>query len=375
MSPAACIAFRCDASIAIGTGHVRRCLSLAQALRQLGADCLFVTRQPDIDTAALIRAEDFECLVLPATTPAGTGDPAPDDTVHATWLCGSQMQDADDTLLAVARARRPTIDWLLADHYALDARWHGRVRLSLNCRVAAIDDLGDRQLDVELLVDHNYAADHSAKYAGRLRSGALLLGGPRFALLAPAYSSAPRHMQTATVRSIGIFMGGVDAPGLARLALKACLDAGFQGPVEIAATSACPHLAELRGAAAARPGTTLTLDQPDLAGFFARHDLQIGAGGGATWERCCLGVPTIALETAENQRQVLAPLCGLGVLEVAAPIATSGRPSLESTLRTLLADPQRRKALAARSRELVDGNGARRAAESLLGLRNFHLTP
>jgi len=375
MSPTACIAFRCDASIAIGTGHVRRCLSLAQALRQLGADCLFVTRQQDIDTAALISAEEFECLVLPATTPAGLCDPAPDDTAHATWLCGSQIQDADDTVLAIARARHPTVDWLLADHYALDARWHQRVRLSLNCRVAAIDDLGDRQLDVDLLIDHNYAEDHSAKYSGRLRTGALLLGGPSFALLAPAYSSAPRHIQAATVRTVGIFMGGVDAPGLARLALNACVAAGFQGPVEIAATSACPHLAELRSAAAARPGTTVTLDQPDLAGFFARHDLQIGAGGGATWERCCLGVPTIALETAENQRQVLAPLCGLGLLEVAAPIATPDRPSLESALRTLLADPQRRKILAARSRELVDGNGARRAAESLLGLRNFHLTP
>jgi spore coat polysaccharide biosynthesis predicted glycosyltransferase SpsG len=145
--------------------------------------------------------------------------------------------------------------------------------------------------------------------------------------------------------------------------------------VEIAATSACPHLVELRSAAAARPGTIVTLDQPDLAGFFARHDLQIGAGGGATWERCCLGVPTIALETAENQRQVLAPLCGLGLLEVAAPIATPDRPSLESALRTLLADPQRRKTLAARSRELVDGNGARRAAESLLGLRKIHFMP
>lgn len=120
--------------------------------------------------------------------------------------------------------------------------------------------------------------------------------------------------------------------------------------------------------AACQPGTTLSIDQPDLVGFFARHDLQIGAGGGATWERCCLGVPTIALETAENQRQVLAPLRSLGVLEVAAPVTTADRPSLGSALRALLGDTPRRQALASRSRQLVDGAGANRAAVNLLSL-------
>ena len=368
----ASVVFRCDASVAIGTGHVRRCLSLAQALRRQGAHCRFVLRDLGIDAAAPLRAEGFDCLLLPAPSP--TEAALPPDTAHAAWLGTTQAQDAADTLAALASRGDPSPAWLVVDHYALDARWHERLRASLGCRIAAIDDLGDRPLAVDALIDHNHAADHRAKYAGRLPAQALLLGGPRFALLSPAYAQAPRHLPSDTVRSIGIFMGGVDAPGLALQALQACADAGFDGPVEIASTSACPHLPALRDAASARPGTTLTLDQPDLARFFARHGLQIGAGGGATWERCCLGAPTIALVTADNQRQVLAPLDGLGVLQIAAPQpAEGGPPGLANALRALLADAPRRRALARQARTLVDGAGADRAAAALLGLRSSPL--
>jgi UDP-2,4-diacetamido-2,4,6-trideoxy-beta-L-altropyranose hydrolase len=281
---------------------------------------------------------------------------------HAQWLGATQSQDA---LACLSLLRDSPPDWVVVDHYALDARWQRRVAQGLGCRLAALDDLADREMAVDLLVDHNHAADHRAKYGAFLSPGAVLLGGPRHALLAPAYASAPAHVVAERVRSIGIFMGGTDEGGLSRVALEACREAGFDGPVEVVTTSACPHRGALQEEAARRPATTILVDLPDLSGFFSRHGLQIGAGGGATWERCCLGAPTLALAVADNQHHVLAPLAELGVL-LASPPGASHAAWLARTIRHALDDAALRRRLSQSSRQWVDGEGARRVAQALL---------
>ncbi len=131
-----------------------------------------------------------------------------------------------------------------------------------------------------------------------------------------------------------------------------------------AAIRTWPHCGE---ACAQRAHTKLTLDAPDLSAFFGRHDLQIGGGGGATWERCCLGAPSIAVMVADNQRSVVPALADLGVLEAASLDAPDGDPqSLAVVLRALLPDAQRRQRLAEAGRALVDGRGAQRVALCLL---------
>ena len=356
------VVFRADASVAAGLGHVKRCLSLAHALRRRGAVCEFLMRESDVPTVALVVAEGFDARPLRARGgapgPGGDGAPA---LAHASWLSGSQHEDAAATVEAL-RAAPPR--WLVVDHYALDARWHRPVANALRCRLAAIDDLADRELAVDVLIDHNHALDHRVKYAAWLPPSATLLGGPRYALLGGGYADATPHCVGDRVESIGIFMGGTDADGFAIAALRACLDAGFEGRVEIAATTACPHLPRLQRLAAERLATTVSVDLPELSGFFGRHGLQIGAGGGATWERCCLGAPTIAVAVAANQRQVLAPLAELGVLwfvDDDTPLPTR----LATAIRRLLSSPAQRRGLSQRARQLVDGHGADRVAERL----------
>ena len=156
---------------------------------------------------------------------------------------------------------------------------------------------------------------------------------------------------------------GDEAARIAQVVLDALGDAGFAGAVEIVATSANPNLAALRERVARRPDTTLSLDLPDLAAFFARHDLQVGAGGGATWERCCIGVPTLLVVVAPNQNTVAPALAAEGAVAF-APEPT--RECIAAQLAALLPDAARRRALAEKSRELVDGQGATRVALAML---------
>ena len=343
------MAIRADASAAIGLGHVKRCLALAQALRRNGASVTFLTRAIDVDAAALVRADGFAAIVI------GPGQ-ATDQSI-----------DAEESL----RHRDAFADGLMVvDNYALDARWHGMVRGASRAKLVAIDDLADRALDVDLLVDHNLG-DLAVKYADRIGAQTIVLGGPRHALLGPGYASAPRHTLGAQVGSVGIFMGGTDAANVSAVALMACRLAEFTGPVEIATTSGNPNLATLRTLAAARLHTTLAVDLADLAAFFARHGLQIGAGGGATWERCCIGAPTLALIAAANQVPVLRPLQALGAVELVegdGDGALPGARRLADRLAMLLADAPRRAMLSSRSRALVDGRGAARVADQLMTL-------
>lgn len=354
---AARVAIRVDASAAIGTGHLKRCLSLAQALTDAGAEVRFVSRRIDAVAAQVLGTENPTVHWLPA--PAEAFAPEADAPPHAAWAGVPQAQDAADTALALAEWRP---DAMVVDHYAFDARWHRAVRAALGCRLLVIDDTADRALDADALLDHNWAPDHRAKYTGRLQREPRWLCGPRFALLAGAYRGAARYRFHDTVRSVGIFMGGTDPDGISARVLAACRSAGFTGPVEVVSTSANPQLADLRSACRRDGNTTLTLDQPDLATFFASHDLQIGAGGGATWERCCIGAPTVALALVANQSAVVPGLAALGA------VCAADEATLPAVLRELIADPAARQSLAERAATLVDGRGAQRVALALLQL-------
>jgi UDP-2,4-diacetamido-2,4,6-trideoxy-beta-L-altropyranose hydrolase len=165
------------------------------------------------------------------------------------------------------------------------------------------------------------------------------------------------------VAGIGIFMGGTDAADLSSLALRACREqAEFRGLVEIVTTRSYQHMEALKALAATWPETKLLCDLPDLAEFFARHDLQIGAGGGATWERCCVGAPAVVLIAAANQRAVQPALAVFGADTVLEQSAACDQRAVGLAVKALLDNPQRRRELSHRSQTLVDGWGSKRVA-------------
>lgn len=373
------VAIRVDASTKIGTGHVRRMLSLATTLREREAQVWFVTRELGLDSAGLIAAHGFDVISLDQPGPEPF---APDPAIpHAEWGEVPIARDADETVDAIVRhasdtAGRPdwAPDWVIVDSYAVDARWHRRVAQRLGTRMAVIDDLADRPLEGDLVIDHNFHPDSKAKFAGRLPGTARLLAGPAYAMIDPLYAQAPRYDFHGEVRSIGLFLGGVDAGQHTAIVLDALDKAGWKGPVEVVSTSANPNLAALEYAAAQRPGTRLSLDLPNLAGFLSRHDLQIGAGGGASWERCCIGPPTIALVCAPNQRLSVPFLDEAGVVAGHDLLDDSAScpAMLAQLIAQVIADPQKRCDLHRKAMALVDGKGAARVANAIVANAQAH---
>ena len=324
---------------------------------------MFVTRDLGLDVPSLAAALGFGTSNLPAPS-ASYRVAADENPPHAAWAAVDWQSDARDTVAALSS---DAPDWLVVDHYSFDARWHSRVAEQLGSRIAVIDDLADRSCFAEVLVDHNLDAVGGSKYAGCALSRTRMLCGPRFALLGAAYRNPQRYAFHDSVRSIGIFMGGVDARGLNVIALRACRAvAGFAGLVEVVVSSSSPNAAELQSLAASLPPTRVSRDLPDLSAFFARHDLQIGAGGGAALERAAVGVPSLLLIAAENQRRVVSSLTALGAAASLEPNVPLSQERVAGAVTALIGDAATRRRLAERSGRLVDGRGTTRVALCLL---------
>lgn len=357
------IAFRTDASVQIGTGHVMRCLTLADALSAQGAECMFICRPHTGHLLDLITQRGHKAVALPGL-PAEAAD-ANGDTAHAHWLGTDWISDAADTRQALGIE---TVDWLVADHYALDRRWEQTLRP--NCqRLMVIDDLADRSHDCDLLLDQSLGRT-AEDYSGLTPGNATRLIGPQYALLRPEFAqlrsaSLARRAQPQLKRLL-ITMGGVDkdnATGQVLDALKACpLPKGLEITVVMG-----PHalwLPQVQVQARQMPWSTQVLaGVSNMAQLMTDSDLAIGAAGGTASERCCLGLPSLILVLANNQQAGAIALQKLG-----AGLVMNGveritdllqDASVESVMSTLLTD------LGQAAQQVTDGLGATRVTQEI----------
>lgn len=350
------VAFRTDASLEIGHGHVMRCLTLAHALREQGASCLFVCRAHDGHLIQKIRQGGFQVVELPAPT-----RPLDATTSPARWLGVSPEEDAEQTLAALADG----VEWLVVDHYALDARWESRLRATCK-RLLVIDDLADRQHDCDLLLDQN-PGRQPEDYAQYVPAGCVVLAGPAHALLRPAFGNC-RPSSLARERSrlgkLIISMGGVDIHNATSRVLDALdktdLPADLQITVVLGAAAPWQDSVRQRAARLRWP-TSVLVDVQDMAGLMAASDLAVGAAGGSALERCCLGLPSVIVPIADNQLAGARALAHTGAA-VLASVDGSDAPPLHQVMGQLLAGNALASAAAAAA-AVTDGEGAARVAK------------
>ena len=313
------IVFRADASVQIGTGHIMRCLTLADALREKGHACHFICREHLGNLIAAIRQREFHVHTLPITEDGGgveegSSEIAAAEPAHVHWLGASWEADARQSR-AIIRELDPA--WLVVDHYALDARWESAVRSGV-LRLLVIDDLADRSHEADLLLDQNLGRE-SDDYSSLVPKGCRLLIGPRYALLRPEFArlreKSLRRRQSPCLKRVLVTMGGVDkdnATGTVLNALRHC-PLPEDAEIEVVMGGNAPWLESVRRQAATMPRkTTIRVDVRDMAMRMLDADLAIGAAGSTSWERCCLGLPAVMVVLAENQRSIAEALANLG---------------------------------------------------------------
>ncbi len=354
------VLIRADGSARIGGGHVMRCLTLAEVLRARGHEVRFVTvAAGQGDMIPRLQAAGFAVTGL---APAPLDDD-PEAPPHRHFLSLPWAADAQATGEVAARFAP---DWLIWDHYGLDARWVRQVRAAApGMRVLAIDDLDDRPLGADLALDQARLGPYAPQFPALST-----LRGPHYVLLRPEFAALRPQalaLRDGLVGRVLIAPGMGDLAGLAPLALRAL--EGF--PVleaEVVMGAASQSRADVEALVAANPRFRLTLDATDMAERMARADLCIGAGGTTTWERCCLGLPTVLVAVAANQQGTLASIAEAGAAETLGLTEWQVPGRLAEAVAKAVA---RAADLAKASAALVDGLGADRVADVLEG----HLRP
>ena len=360
--------FRVDASISMGTGHVMRCRTLATALKKHGADIQFITRAHLGHLGDMLARDGFAVTLLPQ--PDGSeikegGYPA--------WLGVSQQDDAIQTVHAL---ENQACDWLIVDHYGLDQIWEGQLNPHAR-KLMVIDDLTNRNHVCDVLLDQNYAVAGEERYRPWVPAHCQILLGPRYALLSHEYAQYRATMapRSGDIKHVLVFMGGGDnanITGKVLAALSADQLAHLEVDVVIGANFS--HKRDITEQANARPNTQIHGPRPHLADLMSKADLAIGAGGATTWERLCMGLPSLVISIAENQVPACKALASNGLIQYLGDARDLDVAAIEWALVNVLAESIQLRALEVSNQVLVDGQGASRVAEALIPTRPVDLT-
>jgi UDP-2,4-diacetamido-2,4,6-trideoxy-beta-L-altropyranose hydrolase len=356
------VAIRVDASHVLGTGHLMRCLVLARTLRQRGCEVLMVSRSlPGHLCDWVERTHGMRVARLRGTAIAGDALP------ESGALGCSEEEDAAETL-GILDGSGP---WnaMIVDHYALGAPWE-RAIAPLVQRTLAIDDLANRTHAAQMLLDPNHHEDPAGRHRALVPEDCLLLLGPRYAPMRGEFvrmRHAGRRAHSGRP-SILVYFGGSDRYGLTLKSLQALAAMDYPSrsvTVLVGATDPA-------GAHTARQAANLGYPPrigigANMAHLMLRADLALGAGGSTQWERCLMGLPSLVATIAVNQEACTQALHRDGYVYLMGRAEDLTADAMGKHLRFMWTHPGIRRRLSTHGRRLVDGLGASRVVDALLG--------
>jgi len=337
---------RTDASIQIGTGHLMRCLALAQAWQDAGGQTVFLmaTKAPALE--ARLQSEGMKI-------------------VHLSVQPGS----IDDAIQTSCYAHQVEADWIVVDGYHFGTNYQ-RIIKNQKCRLLLIDDLGNFEYYYANLILNQNIYAHEELYRNREPYTQLLLG-TRYALLRREFLKwrGWRREIPEVARKVLVTMGGSDPDNVTLKVVQALQRVDVDGLEAIVVVGGSnPHYEELQSAVQdLRFPIRLESNVTNMPELMAWADVAISGGGSTSWELAFMGVPALVTILASNQYPIAESLnaigcaVNLGWYEDVSPTETA------QALTQLLRAPGTRAEMSKHGRQLVDGDGVDRALMHIRG--------
>ena len=334
------LVFRADASAAIGSGHIMRCLVLADAAKKLNsARSTFISCDAPGFPDSFITSAGHDLIRLP---------PFSDSDTDAR-LCAPHIQSI-----------RPDI--LIVDHYQLSAAWEQSFTALCPCSLA-MDDLAVRPHATRFILDQNLYPDHATLYPDR--PSKFLLLGPSFALLREEFQSLPPPPVRSQLKRLLINFGGSDPVNLTDRTLRVLEDVPI--PADVVIGAAHPDRDGIDALCRRHPGRWQLHVQTDrMAQLMTAADLAIGAGGTSHWERCATGLPAIVVAIAENQVIPSRELANFQACLFLGPYDTLPEYAIRNAVMNFIEHPASFAAMSRAAKRIVpDALGAQRVLSVL----------
>lgn len=349
-----------------------RCLTLASALRLKGFNCFFICRNDPGNLISEITKRDFSVTVisaLPATkVNSRVKEFIGDSANEISQINLERFNDAIQTANSIVDKE---IDCLVVDHYGLDVHWESLMQPFCR-RLVVIDDLINREHICDLLLDQNLGRV-PANFEKFTPKSCRLLLGPKYSLLRPEFLDLRRVSESrggcSGLRQILVSMGGVDEVDATSKVLSSILQASISRDLNIIVVMGkfAPWIENVKAVIKKMPQhVELRVNVNNMAELMANADLAIGAAGSTSWERCCLGLPSLICTLADNQISIANALEQVGAAKIFKIDAAEA--DIGQLIKEFLIDSQALRMMRRVARGIVDGHGVDRVVHSLEGL-------
>jgi len=333
--------FRFDASPEIGGGHAIRSLALADHLAACGWEISIACSRSTVEMLPRLKTLGYQIIELDCAGP----------------------EEAD----YIKQFFQDTFSWVIVDHYGRDEIFEKSCRKFSN-NILAIDDLADRSHDCDVLLDQTLGRQDT-DYRGLVPDTATVLTGPSYSLLRPEFS-AMRQKRNQGRHGLFINFGLYDSANLTELSVIGLSETEIDFPVNIALGRNAPNLAQVSKIVERLPEQfRLHIEPENIAELMASHDLYLGAAGSTVWEICCLGIPSILIVTADNQRGVASAMEKSGAAICLGDANDISPNDISARVTELFSKQKTLSAMALKSQRINDGWGAGRLAAVLANKR------
>lgn len=337
------IAIRVDGNSEIATGHIMRCLAVANGLKASGKECIFIVA--DDNSESLLSSSGFKIINL-----------------HSVW---NDLDSEISKIIAIIKEQK--IDRLVVDTYFVTEKYLSA--LEEVCRVIYIDDLNAFRYPVSVLINYNlYASDipYSKIYAG---TNTRLFLGPKYAPLRSEFQNIRPHFRE-NVKKILITAGGVDTYNAAGQILQKVVTDDFLNGIEfhVVAGRLNSHTGELESISKKYPNVIIHKSVERMSELMCDCDIAVTAGGSTMYELCTCGVPSVCFSWADNQIQAVSVFTKKGLMIGAGDIrddADGCVSKIVEGLKVYCSDYEMRVRCGERMKMLVDGGGVGRICDAV----------
>ncbi|PKH10362.1 UDP-2,4-diacetamido-2,4,6-trideoxy-beta-L-altropyranose hydrolase [Planomicrobium sp. MB-3u-38] len=339
------IVIRTDASNVIGSGHVMRCLTLANQLKNVGFTIIFICRKFPGNSISHIRNQGF---LVEELQDYGAKD-------HWSWIKENWELDAEETQNAILRFNTP-VSMIIIDHYSIDSKWEKRIRQHAK-KIMVVDDLADRPHDCDLLLDQNYYINMQDRYDTLLPEACTKLLGPNYVLLREEFlcSNIKEISRNGNIKRILIFFGGSDPTGETLKTLKSLSNLNMtEVYLDVVVGESNPQKLKIHNFCRKIPTITFHLQVNNMAELMVQADLAIGAGGSTMWERCILALPSMSIIVANNQKELVEAVAIAGATVNLGESRSVTPNTIQKSLQDLMKNPYLVESISKKCGQIID---------------------
>lgn len=353
-----------DSGTNIGIGHVMRCLALVENMKKRFNNVLFISNQIPGNLSSFIENKGYRVYNIQGYTHIE------EKKLHPKSIKKRIENDVIQCIKIINNYRNDE-NWVLVDHYGIDHNWENKIYDHIK-KMIVIDDLANRKHNCDVLIDQNFYKNMENRYKKLTPKNCIQLIGPKYTLLRQEFRIARNNVKTREkLQRILVSFGGSDITNETYKVLQALKSLDLKYKIDVVVGSANSNKNSIKHLCSNMKSTYFHHNSNKIAKLMLIADLSIGGGGSMTWERCCLGLPTIVSILSENQRQLIKDLSKIGCVINLGQSDHLNSEDYVNALKTI--NSKTLQKMSKKCFALVDGNGVIRVANKIFQRKSKNL--